>query len=159
MCEYDFYDNDDAWCGTNYDPDDDYNELYDPSVDYRLCDCYYTEDEAGESVWITCGICKLLQKHHTVAAFPREVAYIQTAIARFQGSHNAEHRRFIARALLRYFVEEAEDLLASSSICRDLVRAKCAEFEKMELGLEKEQIAAARKAADQNEINAFRLIL
>jgi hypothetical protein len=160
MCEYDSYDNDDSWCGANYDPDNDYSELYDPSVDYRLCDCSCTEDEAGESVWITCGICCLLQKHHTVASFPKEVAYIQTAIARFQGTQNAEHRTYIARALLRYCVNEAADLLASSLICRDLVRAKCDELEEGTLGSTLVvEIAAARAAVEQKEINAFKLIL
>jgi hypothetical protein len=48
--------------------------------------------------------------------------------------------------------------LASSLVCRDLVRAKCEELEKLDIGLEKE-IEAARDAADQKEINAFRLIL
>jgi hypothetical protein len=148
MCEYDSYNNDDAWCGANYDPEEE-DSLYDPSVDYRLCDCSYTEDEAGEPVWITCGICNLLQKHHTVSAFPKEVVYIQTAIARFHGSQNTEHRLFIARALLRYFVNEAADLIAISATCRNLVRAKCIEFEGM--GLD-EEIAAA---LDQKAITAL----
>ena len=152
MCEYDSYDNDDAWCGTNYDPDEGVESLYDPSVDYRLCDCAYTEDEAGEPVWITCDLCRLLQKPHTVAAFPREVAHIQTAIARFHGSQNEEHRLFIARALLRYFVEEGSDLVACSSVCRDLVRAKCEEFEGMDLD---EEIVAARATVSQKAITAL----
>jgi hypothetical protein len=158
MCEYDSYDNDDAWCGANYDPDEDLDLLYDPSVDYRLCDCSCTEDGTGESVWITCDLCRLLQKSHTVEAYRKEVAYIQTAIARFQGARRDDHRKYIASALLRYFVKEAADLIASSSVCRNLVRAKCEELEKLDIGLE-EEIAAARAVADQKEINAFRLIL
>ena len=152
MCEYDSYDNDDAWCGANYDPDEGVESLYDPSVDYRLCDCSYTEDEAGESVWITCDLCKLLQKHHTVEAYRKEVVYIQTAIARFHGARRDDHRKYIACELLNYFVDEAADLVASSSVCRDLVRAKCAEFEGM--GLD-EEIAAARAGVDQKAITAL----
>jgi hypothetical protein len=152
MCEYDSYNNDDSWCGTNYDPDDGMDSLYDPSVDYRLCDCSYTEDEAGEPVWINCGICNLLQKHHTVRAFPKEVAYIQTAVARFHGSQDSEYRTYIARSLLRYFVNEAADLIAISATCRNLVRAKCMELEGM--GLD-EEIAAARAAIEQKVFTAL----
>ncbi len=152
MCEYDSYDNDDSWCGANYDPDGEVECLYDPSVDYRLCDCSYTEDDGGEPVWITCDLCRLLQKHHTVSAFPREVVYIQTAIARFHGTQGADHRLFIARALLCYFVNEAADLVASSSTCRNLVRFKCEEFEGMDLD---EEVATARAAVDQKAITAL----
>jgi hypothetical protein len=157
MCEYDSYENDDGWCGANYE-EEGVDELYDPSVDYRLCDCFYSEEDEA---WQLCGICTLVQKKPEVSrTFPKEVAYIQTAIARYQGTQNAEHKEYLARALLRYFAKEATDLLATSLTCRDLVRAKCDELEESPLGPKlTAEITAAREAADDREINAFRFIL
>ncbi len=156
MCEYDSYEND-KWCGSGY-REEGVDELYDPSVDYRLCDCFYSEEDEA---WQLCGICTLLQKKpDVVRTFPKEVAYIQTAIARFQGTQSMDHKEWLARALLRYFAKEAFDLLATSQTCRDLVRAKCDELEESPLGSKlTEEITAAREAADDREFNAFRFIL
>jgi hypothetical protein len=145
----------DKWVST----DEELDTLYDPDVDYRLCDCAYSENEEGDPVWHLCGICKLADTP-AARAFPREVAYIHTAVARFHGTQNKKHKEFLARTLLRYFANEALDLLGTSYICRNLVRSKCSELEESDLGgsLTKE-IAAAREAAEEKELHAFKLIL
>ncbi len=151
MCEYDFYDSDD-WFGTG-DGGWDAGEGYDPTADYRLCDCTCTDGEDGEPVWILCDLCVLTQKCAVAKCFPTEVAYIHTAIVRIMGAQDTGTATLIARAFLRYVVSEAPNFLATSDAYRALVRFKCDQWSSgpMEEAL-RDDIKAARKAAEGSAV-------